>query len=672
LDEPEEAQGGCSSLDEAIAGALALDSMKNQLGVGGRTRTRATGRRMPSSPFGTQRVLYRDCLRAILVSLVAVVGGLVGAVSPGETSPAAAANWSPVHPGDFPDPSVLQYQGSYYAFATQSFASLDKTINIQVSTSSDGIHWTQTSTDALPDLPSWAKKGDTWAPSVAYETATSPAKFVMYYAATVASDGLQCLGLATSATPLGPYVDTSAAPVVCQTGTGGSIDPDVFTDHSGQSYLLWKSDGNAIGDPSTIWSEALTPSLTSFAPSASPVSLLTDDEAWQAGIIEGPDMVETQTSNYYLFYGGNDFNSSNYAIGWATCPGPASPCTDAPTTSNPLLTSAPGMSGPGGPDVYSLTTPSGPQLVMAFAPWQGTTIGYFNCGIRPMYEASLSFSAGTSGTPELADTFSSTAASSPSCQPLFPPRPAGYWQVASDGGVFTFGAAAFYGSTGGMKLNQPVVGMAPTPDRRGYWLVASDGGVFSFGDAGFHGSTGNIRLNKPVIGMIPTFDGGGYWLIASDGGVFTFGDARFYGSTGGDDLAYPVTAAVGAFLDAGYWLVDSNGQVFSFGDAPNEGQPLFAPGGYRIAGMATTHDDNGYWLSSANGNVANFGDAVAHGSMFGVRLNGPIVGMTATFDGGGYWLQGADGGIFCFGDAPFLGSMGGIPLNAPMVGITST
>jgi len=48
--------------------------------------------------------------------------------------------------------------------------------------------------------------------------------------------------------------------------------------------------------------------------------------------------------------------------------------------------------------------------------------------------------------------------------------------------------ATFYGSMGGHPLNQPIVGMASTPDGRGYWLVASDGGVFSFGDAPFRGS----------------------------------------------------------------------------------------------------------------------------------------------------------------------------------------
>ena len=56
--------------------------------------------------------------------------------------------------------------------------------------------------------------------------------------------------------------------------------------------------------------------------------------------------------------------------------------------------------------------------------------------------------------------------------------------------------------------------------------MAGDGGIFSFGDAPFYGSTGAIVLNKPVVGMASTADGGGYWLVASDGGIFSFGDAQ--------------------------------------------------------------------------------------------------------------------------------------------------
>ena len=109
----------------------------------------------------------------------------------------------------------------------------------------------------------------------------------------------------------------------------------------------------------------------------------------------------------------------------------------------------------------------------------------------------------------------------------------GYWEVASDGGVFNFGSAGFYGSARSMTLNQPIVGMASTPDGGGYWLVAKDGGMFNYGDAHFYGSRGGQPLNQPIVGMASTSDGGGYWLVAKDGGIFAYGDAHFYGSRGG-------------------------------------------------------------------------------------------------------------------------------------------
>ena len=103
----------------------------------------------------------------------------------------------------------------------------------------------------------------------------------------------------------------------------------------------------------------------------------------------------------------------------------------------------------------------------------------------------------------------------------------GYWEVASDGGIFTYGDAPFDGSHGGSPLNKPIVAMAATPDGKGYWLVASDGGIFTYGDATFHGSTGAIHLNRPIVGMAPTPDGGGYWLEAADAGSFTEGNAAY-------------------------------------------------------------------------------------------------------------------------------------------------
>jgi hypothetical protein len=73
--------------------------------------------------------------------------------------------------------------------------------------------------------------------------------------------------------------------------------------------------------------------------------------------------------------------------------------------------------------------------------------------------------------------------------------------VASDGGIFAYGDAGFYGSTGSKALNQPIVGMDISPKGKGYWLVASDGGIFAYGDANFLGSTGGMPLNQPIVGM---------------------------------------------------------------------------------------------------------------------------------------------------------------------------
>jgi hypothetical protein len=127
------------------------------------------------------------------------------------------------------------------------------------------------------------------------------------------------------------------------------------------------------------------------------------------------------------------------------------------------------------------------------------------------------------------------------------PDGGGYWLVASDGGIFAFGDAQFYGSTGAIHLNKPIVGMAVTPDGGGYWLVASDGGIFAFGDAQFYGSTGAIHLNRPIVGMTAMPDGRGYWLAASDGGIFAFGDAPFEGSVAQD--VQGVTDVIGIVTD---------------------------------------------------------------------------------------------------------------------------
>jgi hypothetical protein len=230
----------------------------------------------------------------------------------------------------------------------------------------------------------------------------------------------------------------------------------------------------------------------------------------------------------------------------------------------------------------------------------------------------------------------------------------GYWIAKTDGGVFSYGDAAFHGSAGGSPINQPAIAISATGDGGGYYLAATDGGVFSYGDAAFHGSMGGTTINAPVVGVARDTSSGGYWLAAADGGVFTFGDAQFSGSMGGQMLNAPVVG-IAAAPGGGYWLVAADGGVFSFGGAAfygsTGGTQLNAP----VVGIAATPTGHGYWLVAADGGVFAFGDAQFFGSMGGQALVAPVTGIAARPQGDGYWLVARDGGVFSFGAAQFFG-----------------
>ncbi|HEU5001863.1 MAG TPA: peptidoglycan recognition family protein [Actinomycetota bacterium] len=235
--------------------------------------------------------------------------------------------------------------------------------------------------------------------------------------------------------------------------------------------------------------------------------------------------------------------------------------------------------------------------------------------------------------------------------------PSGYWVLGDDGGIFAYGAAQFFGSTGGMHLNAPVVGMAATPAGDGYWLVASDGGIFAYGAAGFHGSTGSLKLNKPIVGISTSPSGQGYRLVASDGGIFSFGDAQFYGSTGSIKLNKPIVGMAATPRGGGYWLVASDGGIFAFGDAgfygSAGGQALAKP----VVAIEPTPSGRGYWIVASDGAVFAYGDAPFHGSAPGAGIRDlDIVDMVATPTAAGYYLIDLSGNVLPFGDAPVYGS----------------
>lgn len=288
--------------------------------------------------------------------------GAARALRDGESSCTAALELSrgrtgAVHAYDFADPSVLVVGAETYAFGTNGPAG-----TIQVLHSTDLADW-EVRDDALAALPAWARAGHTWAPSVHRVGST----YVLYYAVRARGSGLQCISAATSATPGGPYVDTSSGPLVCQGELGGSIDPDLYTDGFGFSHLVWKSEG-AAGQPAQLWSQYVDADGVHLV--GQPFLMLTADQAWQGGVIENPSMVFVD-GVWLLVHSGNRWDSADYRTGYAVCASENGPCL-TPQDSI-LLTDTEDTVGPGGAQVFRA---SDGGLRVVWAAWDRGHVGF--------------------------------------------------------------------------------------------------------------------------------------------------------------------------------------------------------------------------------------------------------------------------------------------------------
>ena len=246
-------------------------------------------------------------------------------------------------------------------------------------------------------------------------------------------------------------------------------------------------------------------------------------------------------------------------------------------------------------------------------------------------------------------------------------------QAAKVNSVTTYGSAPNLRPDGTMPFTRPPVALARAggDGTGGYWLATSDGGVYSFGSARFFGSMAGARLAHPVVGIAPLPSGAGYWLVADDGGVFAFGGAPFLGSLGGRRLASPITAMAVTPTGAGYWLVARGGGVFGFGDAAYHGSPTASALHGAVVGIASSPSGQGYWLAAEDGGVFAYGDAPFLGAMNAGALPAPVSGITAPAAGGGYWLVGRDGQVYAFGLDDKGGPTDSGPVEGTAVGIAA-
>jgi beta-xylosidase len=315
---------------------------------------------------------------------------------------AAEPSFVPVLNENFPDAFVLAHGGEYYAYATNDGA------NLPVALSRDLVHWDVLKDpakpgkryDAMPTLGSWAKEGFTWAP----EVMELGGKYLVYYTASSRRLDTQCIGVAEASDPKGPFTDTRADPIVCQTKLGGTIDASPFKDADGKLYLYFKNDGNRVRDHTWLWGQQLSPDGLSVV--GAPVQLLGDRESWKERVIEAPTMVRAP-SGYELFYSAGFFGwnpeeggLSPYAMGYANCSGPLGPCKEAPN--NPILHSfkdkeAGCLSGPGHQSIFT----AGGRAYISFHAWAANSACRKEGDSRVLYIAPLFWK---DGVPQLANS----------------------------------------------------------------------------------------------------------------------------------------------------------------------------------------------------------------------------------------------------------------------------
>ncbi|MBW8872400.1 MAG: family 43 glycosylhydrolase, partial [Leifsonia sp.] len=133
---------------------------------------------------------------AVAVGALMLAAGLSGCSQGSPSSTESSPSIAPFQiDGDFPDPGALVVGDRVYAYGTNT-----PSVNVQVATTDDMKTWKLSDKDALPELPSWAAPGKTWAPGPAK---LADGRFALYFTASDTASKYQCIGVAFADKPEG-------------------------------------------------------------------------------------------------------------------------------------------------------------------------------------------------------------------------------------------------------------------------------------------------------------------------------------------------------------------------------------------------------------------------------------------------------------------------------------
>jgi lysophospholipase L1-like esterase len=294
----------------------------------------------------------RGGVRAVLVSL-----GLVAAVGVLDAAPASgalAANYSNPTTNDaalrFANPAVLKVTSggttTFYAYGNgDSFTSPTLSTTLPIRTSTDLAAWSAPSNGALS--ATWASSSSVTnftSPSVAAYVSGGTTTYAVYFTGIKTSTTTKCIGVATSTSPTGPFVDSSATPLVCP--GSGARDPSIVLG-SGNPQLIFYGAGGSGGNG--IYNQPLQASGLAVDSAYSPILLrAAADSAWYSAQLDRPAVI-VSGGTAHLFTGGYTRAHADHGVSWSRCTSatPISGCRER-TDAGPTITTTSAVSSPGG------------------------------------------------------------------------------------------------------------------------------------------------------------------------------------------------------------------------------------------------------------------------------------------------------------------------------------
>mgnify|MGYP001531248833 FL=1 len=237
------------------------------------------------------------------------------------TFPAFAQSGNPVLPGFHADPEILYSNKTkkYYIYSTTDGQPGWGGWYFTVFSSVDLKNWKDEGVmlDLKSDQVPWADS-NAWAPCIEEKLVGDQYKYFFYYSGNPKTGGGKQIGVATSDSPAGPFVDLGH-PIITDspTGHGQQIDVDVFTDPaSGKSYLYWGNGYMAGAELNDDMISIKKETITVMTPEGGTLQ----DYAYREAAY-----VFYRNGLYYFMWSVDDTGSPNYHVAYGTSTSPLGP-----------------------------------------------------------------------------------------------------------------------------------------------------------------------------------------------------------------------------------------------------------------------------------------------------------------------------------------------------------